>query len=147
MMIIDPKKEFSLNAPFFDQMRSDLDAYITRAPKVMEAKNTEACSITLKIDIAYENVTVKDENAPTGERESMVPNVSYKLSLGMQVKAERKGDVVKTGHELVQDDSGKYFILSQEEASGQLSMFNAWDELAKDGQGIDEDETEESDDE
>lgn len=145
MMIIDPRKEFSLNAPFFDQMRSDLDAYITRAPKAMEAKKTEACSITLKIDIAYENVTVKDENAPTGERESMVPTVSYKLSLGMQVKTERKGDVVRAGHELVQDDFGRYFILSEEEAAGQLSMFNGYDELYQ-GDADKDEETEDEDD-
>ncbi len=140
MMLIDPKKEFSLNSPFFAKMREDLDAYIRKAPMLMETRHTEACSIALKIDVAYEKTPINDDNSPTGKREAMVPNVGYKLVLTMQAKAERKGDVVKHGHELVQDDSGKYYILSQEEASGQLNMFNGFDELPDDEEETAEDE-------
>ena len=59
----------------------------------------------------------------------MIPNVTYKLTMSMQAKAERKGDVVRAGHELVQDDTGSYYVLTAQEASGQLNMFNAYDEL------------------
>ena len=146
MMKIDERKEFTLASPFFDQMRTDLAQYIQRAPKVMEARHAESCSIALKIDIAFDNTTVKDNNAPTGEREAMLPNVTYKLAMTMQAKAQRAGAVVRDGHEIVQDDTGKFFILTKEEASGQLNMFNAHDELPNDDDPLPgEEETEEDD--
>lgn len=129
MMKIDERKEFTLNSPFFEKMREDLGQYINKAPKVMEARHAESCSIALKIDIALDGTKVKDENAPTGEREAIIPNITYKLAMTMQAKAQRAGAVVRDGHELVQDDTGKYFILTKEEASGQLNMFNGYDEL------------------
>lgn len=129
MMKIDERKEFTLNSPFFEKMREDLGQYINKAPKVMEARHAESCSIALKIDIALDGTKVKDENAPTGEREAIIPNITYKLAMTMQAKSQRAGAVVRDGHELVQDDTGKYFILTKEEASGQLNMFNGYDEL------------------
>ena len=128
-MRIDPKKELTLNSPYFDVMRDDLAQYINKAPKVMEARHAESCSIALKIDIAFDETNVKDENAPVGERKAIIPNITYKLAMTMQAKAQRAGAVVRDGHEIVQDDTGKYFILTKEEASGQLNMFNGYDEL------------------
>lgn len=132
MMKIDERKEFTLSSPFFEKMREDLASYINKAPKVMEARHAESCSIALKIDIAFDETKVKDENAPTGEREAIIPNITYKLAMTMQAKAQRSGAVVRDGHEIVQDDTGKYFILTKEEASGQLNMFNGYDELPSD---------------
>lgn len=147
MMIIDHKKAVTLESPHFAAMRDDLNRYIGSALRAMDEKKMSSASIGLKIDIVTTHKTIQDENAPTGKREALVPDITYKIALTLQAKADNKGDVVRTGHELVKDDTGSYYILTTEEASGQLSMFNEWDELAKDGQKADEDETEESDDE
>ena len=38
MMYIDPKKKLDLSSAHFDEMRHDLDRYITRMLPIMEAK-------------------------------------------------------------------------------------------------------------
>lgn len=131
MMNIDPKKKISLSSPIFDKMRQDLDVYIQRILPTMEAKNTLAGTIALKIDFAILEDEVKCENSPTGKRDALVPHVGYKLAMTMQSKAERKESVVGPGHEVIQD-GGAYYIVSKEEASGQLNMFNGYDELPQD---------------
>lgn len=128
MMHIDPKKRLSLYSPHFDEMRRDLDAYITRMFHIMEAKDTKAGTIALKIDFAVLEEQVKCENSPTGIREAKIPHIGYKLVLSMQSKAEKRDDVVGKGHELVKGGAD-YYIVTKEEASGQLNMFNGYDEL------------------
>ena len=142
MMHIDPKKKLSLYSPHFDEMRRDLDAYITRMFYIMEAKDTKAGTITLKIDFAVLEEQVKCENSPTGEREALIPHIGYKIAMTMQSKAERKGDVVGKGHEVIQDGAA-YYIVTTEEASGQLSMFNGYDELPDAEDEVDENDEEE----
>lgn len=131
MMNIDPKKRVTLSSPLFDKMRNDLDAYITKMLPIMEAKNSLAGTISLKIDFAILEDKVKCENSPTGEREARIPHIGYKLVLSMQSKAERKDDVVGKGHEVIQDGAD-YYIVTKDEASGQLNMFNGFDELPQD---------------
>lgn len=143
MMIIDKNKRVDLDSPHFTEMRTDLNRYIGSALRAMDEKKMSAAAIGLKIDIVTEHRTIKDDNAPTGEREALVPNITYKLALTLQAKADTKGDVVRTGHELVRDDTGSYFILTTEEASGQLSMFNSYDELPQDDDQEGDDDAEE----
>lgn len=128
MMHIDPKKRLSLASPHFDEMRRELDAYITHVFKIMEIKDTNAATITLKIDFNVLEEKIACKNSPTGEREALIPYIGYKIAMTMQSKAERKGDVVGNGHEVIQDGSDCY-IVTKEEASGQLNMFNSYDEL------------------
>lgn len=105
MLQIDKNKEFRLESAIFDQMKKDLAMYIQMTPGVMDHRNADSASITLKIDVSNEETVVRDDNAPTGKRKAVIPNVTYKLTMSMQAKAERKGDVVRAGHELVQDDT------------------------------------------
>ena len=142
MMNIDPNKKLSLSSPLFDKMRSDLDIYIQRIIPTMEAKGTLAGTIALKIDFAILEDEVKCENSPTGKREALVPHIGYKLTMTMQSKAERKENVVGTGHEVIQDGTA-YYIVTKEEASGQLNMFNGYDELPQDEADLPEDDFEE----
>lgn len=144
MMIIDHKKAVTLENPHFFAMRNDLNHYIGSALRAMDEKKMSSATIGLKIDIVTTHMIIRDENAPTGKRKALVPNITYKIALTLQAKADNKGDVVRPGHELIKDHNGSYYILTTEEASGQLSMFNAQNELAKDGQETDEDETEEA---
>lgn len=88
-----------------------------------------AATIGLKIDIQTIHKTIKDDNAPVGQREALVPDITYKVALTLQAKADTKGNIVRSGHELIRDDDGSFYIVTTEEASGQLSMFNGYDEL------------------
>lgn len=139
MMHIDPNRKLSLSSSLFDEMRRDLDTYITRMLPIMQLKDTHAGSITLKIDFSILEETVKCGNSPTGERESLIPNIDYKIAMTMQSKAENKGSVVGHGHEVIQDGSA-YYIVTKEEASGQLNMFNGYDEPTQDEADLPEDD-------
>lgn len=147
MMIIDKNKRVDLDNPHFTEMREELNRYISSALRAMDEKKMSAATIGLKIDIVTEHRTIKDYNAYTGEREALIPNITYKLGLTLQAKADTKGDVVRASHELVRDDTGSYFILTTEEASGQLSMFNSFDEYVEEVTGDDAEDEEENDDE
>lgn len=120
----DSKKMVTLDSPYFDVMRSDLNRYIGEALRAMDEKHMSAANIGLKIDIQTMRKTVNDENAPTGERDALLPDITYKINLTLQAKADDKGDIVRGGHELVKDRSGVFYILTTEEASGQMSFFD-----------------------
>lgn len=142
MMTIDSAKRVSLYNPCFADMRRDLDIAIEQTIARMDRQDVANGAITTKIEIDMERKTIKDDNSPAGVREALQPRATYKISVVMQTKGEAKGDVIGVGNELVRDDDGAYYVLSREEASGQLSMFNCYDELSKD-----DDEMEEDDDE
>lgn len=128
-MMFDSKKRVNLDSPHFDGMKTDLNRYIFAALKAMDEKNMSAATIGLKIDIQTIHKTIKDDNAPVGQREALVPDINYKVALTLQAKADTKGNIVRSGHELIRDDDGSFYIVTTEEASGQLSMFNGYDEL------------------
>lgn len=142
MMIIDEKKRVNLDSPHFAEMRTNLNRYITGALNSMEEKNMSSASIGLKIDLILVHKTIEDDNAPTGERDAVVPDITYKLALTMQAKADTKGNVVRTDHELVKGDDGNYYILTTEEANGQLNMFNGYDELPSDNDNQEDEDDE-----
>lgn len=139
MMNLDPAKRISLSSPLFDKMKSDLDTYIRNMFPLMESKNSLAGTISLKIDFAILEDEVSCENSPTGKREAKIPHIGYKLLLSMQSKAERKDDVVGKGHEVIKDGAS-YYIVTKEEASGQLNMFNSFDELPDENDDLDPNE-------
>ena len=143
MMFIDEKKRVTLDSPHFAEMRTDLNRYISGALRSMEEKNMSSATIGLKIDLILVHKTIEDDNAPTGERDALVPDITYKLALTMQAKADTKGNVVRSDHELVEGDEGSYYIITTKEASGQLNMFNGYDELPEDEA---DEETEDEDD-
>lgn len=147
MKINDDKKRLSLNSPYFDKMRLDLDAAIHSAVNAMLCKEINSGTVALKLDIALIPQSIPDNNAPTGIRSAVPIKIGYKVAVTLQSKAELKGDVVKDlKHELVQDDTKAFFILNSDEASGQLNMFNGYDELPQ-GDGSDDDDELPGDDE
>ena len=141
MKINDDKKRLSLGSPYFDKMRLDLDAAIHGAVNSMLCKEINSGTVALKLDIALIPQTIPDNNAPTGTRSAVPIKIAYKVAVTLQSKAELKGDVVKDfKHELVQDDTKAFYILNSDEASGQLNMFNGYDELPQEDDQDDEDE-------
>ena len=143
MMMFDSKKRVNLDSPHFDSMKTDLNRYIFAALKAMDEKKMSAATIGLKIDIQTISKTIKDDNAPVGQREALVPDITYKVALTLQAKADTKGNIVRSDHELIRDDDGSFYIVTTEEASGQLSMFNGYDELPDAEDEVDENDEEE----
>lgn len=133
---IDPEKQITLYNRDFDEMRRVLDSMIQSIFPRMLDKGMDAASITLKIDFALAKAEIADNNAALGTRPAIHPEVGYKLSVTMQSKDEDKGQIIPYGSdELLMDDDGNFFLVSREEASGQLSMFNSWDEYREALQG------------
>lgn len=139
-MTIDRNKKFELNSPHFAKMREDLDAHIRKAFAIMDRKEMSGAKIGLVIDITTDHNEVKDNNAPMGVREAVTPHVAYKLTFKLEAKSESKNDIVGAGNEVVKDDYGDYFIISHEEASGQLNLFNGFADVDKEFPEEDENE-------
>ncbi len=128
---IDSNKKVTLYNHEFDEMRHALDMTLQTTLKSMIAKNMTGASIGLKIDISLIKQVIKDDNAQTGQREALRPDINARIVAAMQQRVDKKVGVVgKTSNvELLVDDSGDFFFVTKEEASGQLSMFNSWDEF------------------
>lgn len=137
MIINDTDRRISLASPYFDDMRADLNASIINAVRAMNQTGVDSGSVTLKIDFSILKTTTKDNNSPTGMRQRIVPDINYKVTLAIQAKDERKGGIVDSSKELIADDTGAYFIVTKEEASGQLNMFNCYDELCNEPRDVD----------
>lgn len=128
---IDSNKKVTLYNHEFDEMRNALDMTLQTTFKSMLAKNMTGASIGLKIDISLIKQVIKDDNAQTGQREALRPDINARIVAAMQQRVDKKVGVVgKTSNvELLVDDTGDFFFVTKEEASGQLSMFNSWDEF------------------
>lgn len=128
---IDSTKKVTLYNHEFDEMRNALDTTLQTTFKSMLAKNMTGARIGLTIDIMLMKQVLKDDNAPTGQREALRPDISARIVAAMQQRVDKKVGVVgKTSNvELLVDDTGDFFFVTKEEASGQLSMFNSYDEF------------------
>ena len=122
---IDSTKKVTLYNHEFDEMRNALDVTLQTTLKSMIAKNMTGASIGLKIDITLMKQVLKDDNAPTGTREALRPDINARIVAAMQQRVDKKVGVIgKTSNvELLVDDTGDFFFVTKEEASGQLSMF------------------------
>lgn len=126
---IDPEKRITLYNRDFDDMRSVLDGTIQNIIPQMLNRDMNAGSITLKIDIGLVKTVIRDKNAMMGTRPAVNPEISFRIGYVMQQKAEEKGDIIPKGSdELLMGDDGAFYLVSQEEASGQLSVFDSYDE-------------------
>lgn len=130
---IDKQKKITLYNPGFDEMRHTLDQSIQATLKQLIRKDMSAAKINLSIDINLIKDEITDANAPTGYREAITPDIGWKLAYVLQQKADTKGDVntKDNGKELLMDENEDFFLVDKEEASGQLSMFNTWDEYVE----------------
>ena len=132
MIKIDPEKRITLYNRDFDEMRGMLDGTIQQIIPMMLSRHMDTGTITLKIDIGLQKTVVKDAGATMGTRPAINPKIGYKIGFVMQSKTEEKGDVIPKGSdELVVGDDGAFYLVSREEASGQLSMFSSYDEYLR----------------
>lgn len=144
---IDPSKKLTLYSQEFDEMRNNLDQTLQTTLKAMIAKNMDAAAIGLKINVELIKVDLADDNAPTGTRPAMKPEISARIVAAMQQRVDKKCNVIgrASKKEILIDDDGNMCLVSEEEASGQLSMFNSFDEFVEEvtGDGGDDEDQEE----
>lgn len=131
MKQINADKRIGLNSSYFETMRNELDIYIRRMMPVMKAKETSEGSINLKIDFDVLEKTTRCEASPSGYRKSIIPNIDYKISMTLKSKAETKGEAIGAGHEAIADGDD-YYIITEAEANGQMSMFDEPDDETED---------------
>jgi hypothetical protein len=126
----DKDSKVSIYNPLFDVARNELDIILNGVISEMIEKDMNSGSVTLKIDISTSKDIINDDNASMGTRPAMNIEIDADVSHMIQSKGKTKVDIITRGHqkELVMDDNGELRIVSREEASGQLSMFNSWDE-------------------
>lgn len=129
---LDPEKKIHLYNRDFDEMRNMLDISLNHLIAKLLGKELDSGTLTLKINIELNRDTVNDDNAPTGVRPAIHPEMDYKIGAVAQEKFGTDGDIIPKGSdELLVDGEGGFFLVSKEEASGQLSMFNSYDEYTK----------------
>lgn len=126
----DKDAKISIYNPVFDVMRNELDINLRAVVAEMIGKDMNSGSVTLKIEVTTSKDIINDDNSQTGTRPAMNIEIDADVSSVIQKKDKTKVDVITRKHqkELVIDDNGQLCIVSREEASGQLSMFNSWDE-------------------
>lgn len=134
---LDPEKRIHIGNRDFDEMRVMLDRVLQQTMNKMLDKELDSGAITLKITIDMNRDVINDNNAPMGTRPAIHPEMDYKIGAMVQEKFGIDGEIIPKGSdELLVDDNGGFFLVSKEEASGQLSMFNTYDEYidaVKDG--------------
>ena len=129
---LDPEKKIHLYNRDFDEMRNALDVTLQHLMAKLVAKELDSGTVTLKIAIDLNRDMVNDNNAPMGTRPAIHPEMDYKIGAVAQEKFGIDGDIIPKGSdELLVDGEGGFFLVSKEEASGQLSMFNTYDEYTK----------------
>ena len=133
-MNFSEEAKISFANPVFDVTRNTLNATLQNLVDEIVEKNLNSGSVTLKINISTESVIINDNNAQMGTRPAMCVEIGADISYAMQQKGSCKVDVIPKAaeKEIVMDDSRTTHIVSRNEASGQLSMFNTWDEYKKD---------------
>ena len=144
---IDANKKVTLYNYEFDEMRHALDTTLQTTLKSMIAKKMTGARIGLTIDIMLMKQVITDNNAQTGQREALRPDITARIVAAMQQRVDKKVGVVgKTSNvELLADDAGDFFFVTKEEASGQLSMFNSYDEFLEAAEAEDTDTEDEAD--
>ena len=129
----DKDTRVSIYNPAFDVLRNELDIRLRDVVAEMVEKDQSSGSVTLKIDVSTTKAIISDDNAPTGTRPAMDIEISGDVSHVNQSKGKTKVDILTRANqkELVMEDNGELHVVSREEASGQLSMFNTYDEYKK----------------
>ncbi len=80
-----------MNSTVFQKMRTDFDRLLSRTIRCLLEKNSSTATVSLKLDIELERITLIDEHSDTGTKEVITPRFSHKVSSVMQIKQEEKG--------------------------------------------------------
>ena len=108
----------SLKSDTFAAMKEDFDGVLARTIGNMEMKNADNATITLKLGITLDKVSV---GTPNGNQDITRPSFKHDISSVMQVK-DRKSGALTGDYELVYED-GKYVMRRIDD--GQTDMFGS----------------------
>ena len=123
----DENTKLSIYNPVFEVTRNELNIALKDAVAEMIAKGMTGSSVTLKIDISAIREAIVEPHTSMGSREGISIEINAKVAYELKYKNEVKLDVVNGDRELVLDPAGQYYMVSHEEAAGQLSFFSNWD--------------------
>lgn len=107
----------SLKSDTFAAMKEDFDGVLARTIGNMEMKNADNATITLKLGITLDKVSV---GTPNGNQDITRPSFKHDISSVIQVK-DRKSGALTGDYELVYED-GKYVMRRIDD--GQTNMFD-----------------------
>ncbi len=127
--------KIGLYSEYFAGMRNDLDYYIRGAYPEMQKKDAVDSTITLKIDLSFmKRYAVYNSDSSIANREEVVPEIRYRVSMDLKSKIETRGVCVDDGKEVVRGKHD-FYIVPKEVAEGQMDMFNSFNEIED---GVDE---------
>ena len=107
----------SLKSDTFAALKEDFDGVLARTIGNMEMKNADNATITLKLGITLDKVSV---GTPNGNQDITRPSFKHDISSVMQVK-DRKSGALTGDYELIHED-GKYVMRRIDD--GQTNMFD-----------------------
>lgn len=107
----------SLKSETFAALKEDFDGVLARTIGNMEMKNADTATVTLKLGITLDKVSV---GTPNGNQDITRPSFKHDISSVMQVK-DRKSGALTGDYELVYED-GKYAMRRIDD--GQTNMFD-----------------------
>jgi len=127
-MAISKNKRVSLDSEHFEMMRWELDNAIRTAVNAMDTKEIGSGKINLSISLSHLRTYRADAREADGVRSACVPEIKYKLTMNISSKGTTTGVIAGTNDELVKDGKGNYYIISKQEADGQIGMFEEAEE-------------------
>lgn len=107
----------SLKSDTFAALKEDFDSVLLRTIGNMEMKNADNATITMKLSITLDKVSV---GGPNGLQDITRPSFKHDISSVMQVK-DRKSGALTGDYELVYED-GKYAMRRIDD--GQTSLYD-----------------------
>lgn len=107
----------SLKSDTFAALKEDFDGVLARTIGNMEMKNADNATITLKLGITLDKVSV---GTPNGNQDITRPSFKHDISSVMQVK-DRKSGALTGDYELIYED-GKYVMRRIDD--GQTSLYD-----------------------
>ena len=123
--MIDNITELTLESDVFEDARAKFDGVLQKLFKSMLDSKSEEGSITLKIDVEMQTMSVPhfENGEEKEERNIHVPSFSYKVSSQVAVKNEQKGNK-NPEMELAFDPDTSTFVLQYINNTTQRSMFD-----------------------
>ena len=107
----------------FAAMKEDFNKVLKRTLSNMQAKESDAATLTLKLGITLTEMEVPDFSGNgAGTRTIHNPRCDHKINSVMQIKTEESGSL-KGEYELVWDEDAQDFIMRPID-NGQQSMFD-----------------------
>lgn len=108
------------DTPFTD-LRAQVNTKLQRLLENMISKNSHEGALSIKIHILLNDETIGD--IKQGEREAIIPALSYTVASMMKLEDKSKGQQLYSEMELAQDETGQ-FVLRPIANTTQQSIFD-----------------------